>query len=221
MKRLRERLSQGLSGIITAALIVVPIALITLFVITLVSGEEEPEPQLGQVQSADSSWILGQSSLVAYPDYQAIAELADELGNERFESYQDLLAYIEAQREKEAREKLIRQAIKLLQECEEARRAYQAELVQAERERKREERAAIKEREKIKREIERLREKHKIEPGDECNVAEIAELFRCTGSYPIPKPKLPPLPPPPPPPPPPAPCELPPILRGVDLDKYT
>lgn len=221
ISKIRERGSRALSLGVAGALVVVPVALITLFVISLVSGGDEEEPRtLARVQSADHSWLIGQSSLIAYPDFLAIANPAIELGDARFASYQDLLAFIEAQRLKDLKEEQILEAIRLLEQCEAAREEYKRALARAEAEREREEERIREKQEKIQRQIERLRERHKVNPGEECGIGDVAEFFTCSPSYPFPKPKPPEEIEPPPAPPPPPPCELPPILQGIDLDKY-
>ncbi|MGH2957624.1 MAG: hypothetical protein ACRDL6_11595 [Solirubrobacterales bacterium] len=143
------------------------------------SGESsDDDGEFAQIRAVDSSWVRGQASLVTYDAYQAVANRADELGRE-YQSSRDAIAaeqLRQAERERDEAERAAR---------ERALAAYREALRKAKLERQRQQRRLAERRRRIKERLEELREKHKVEPGEECQIPEVQAVFDCSTGYPF------------------------------------
>jgi hypothetical protein len=183
--RLRSALPRVAAGLIAAAADVLAVVLITggddgeksddeTQQSTAAAGDSE----LATIQTSDSSWVRGQGSLVAYNAYLTVADRAEELAR----LYQEARDAEVAEQERLAR--LARD------EAEKAARrralaAYRAALREAARQRKLQAQRLAEQRRRIKEKLARLREKYKVEPGEECQIPEVAAAFDCETGYPF------------------------------------
>jgi hypothetical protein len=159
------------------------VALVVLIVASLVGGGGDEGPKgFATIRNVGTSWIAGQSSLIAYDQYSAIAGRANALGESRQSAFwEGQLKYDQDQ--VEARKRAAAAARRrYLAAIAAAKRAYELEVKRAEAERKRKLAQQKREREALLR---RLREKYKVEPGQECSLPEVRAQFDCATGYPF------------------------------------
>lgn len=136
------------------------------------------EAEFAQVESTDTSWVRGQASLVAYEAYLTIAGRAEELAR----------LYQETRDEEVARQERLAGLARKKAETAARRRAlaaYRRALREAARQRRLQQQRLAEQRRRIKEKLARLREKHKVEPGEECQIPEVAAVFDCETGYPF------------------------------------
>jgi hypothetical protein len=151
-------------------------------------GASARSDQLAAIHSLDSSWIAGEPSLAASPDFLALASRAQTLGAQRAAERKRELALIEAariaakKRDKEARLRAYLEAKRR------AEAAYRAALRRAALERKRQlaKLAALKR--KQAEELRKLNARLRVPPGEECNDPLVRQHVRCqAGKLPVKK----------------------------------
>lgn len=142
------------------------------------TSTEEDDSEFVTIEAVDSSWIEGQGSLYTLAGYLGVIERAEDVGS----SYQAARDAIAAEQER-----LTEQQRDAAKEAAQRRAlaAYRAALRAAERERERQQRLLAERRQRIKEKLQRLREKYKVEPGEECTIPEVQAAFDCSTGYPF------------------------------------
>ena len=163
---------------------IVGVGLIVLVAMALFGGSDAPEEEkaLGTIRNAESSWVEGQTSLVAYDQFGILASRANVLGEDMQAAYVTGQSDLDKARilaRKRARE---RARQRYLEARRRAKREYEAALRRAKEERKRK---LAEQKRKIAERLRRLREKHKVEPGEECSIPEVRRDYNCQTGYPF------------------------------------
>ncbi len=144
--------------------------------------------RLAVLHSIDSSWVQGQPSLIASPDFLAIESRAQLLAAQRAAARKRELALIEAAR-LAAKQRAKAAALRAFEEAKRrAEAAYRAALRKAALERQRQLAKLAELKRKRAELLRKLNAKLRVPPGQECSDPVLRKRFRCqAGRLPVKK----------------------------------
>lgn len=192
---LPERLRKTIAGQRTPVMVAAGVAIAILAIggsmklaSSLIGGDSTKAalPSDRQLASTESSWVVGQGSIFSDPLFHALALRAHALGEERFESREQMLAAIarakeeaRKRKEEEARRRALEARKRALEERRRALARFRAAQERAERERQRQlalQRRREAEHRRRLAEFERLR---RVNPGPECRLGSVRADYQC------------------------------------------
>lgn len=176
-----SRIGEIVKGLVPIVVVVALVAGLVVLTMSLLSGDDDEGGQgaalaLGPVES---SWVPGQPPLTEYSEFQALFDRALPLAQERREDREKALKELE-RRKIEAKKRAEEEARRRYEEAKRrAQRLYRLALKRAAERRKRQLERIAREKARIRRLMRERERKLRVDPGDECALANVRQKFEC------------------------------------------